>query len=58
VSDPVEKRDAYIRITNLRESEEFNIQSDFKKNLTENVKISYPSLNSNREENVIVTTPY
>lgn len=54
----VEKGDAYIKLTSLRDSEDFNIQSNFRKNLIENVKISYPSLNKNRDEKIIITTSY
>ena len=57
-SGNVEKWDAYIKINNLRENEDFNINSDFSKALTENVKISYPSLNQYRDEKIIITTSY
>ena len=57
-SGNVEKWDAYIKISNLRENEDFNINSDFSKALTENVKISYPSLNQYRDEKIIITTSY
>ena len=57
-SGNVEKWDAYIKISNLRENEDFNINSDFSKALTENIKISYPSLNQYRDEKIIITTSY
>lgn len=57
-SDSIEKKDAYIKISNPRENEDFNINSDFNKILTENVKITYPSLNKNRDEKIIITTVY
>ena len=54
----VDKRNAYIKITGLKWSEDFNIQSNFEKNLTENETIAYPSLNKNRDEKIIITTSY
>ncbi len=58
VWNSVDKRDAYIKITGLKWSEDFNIQSSFERSLSENGKIAYPSLNKNRDEKVIITTSY
>ena len=57
-SDSVEKMDAYIKISNSRWTENFDIRPDFNKALSENVKITYPSLDKNRDEKVIITTSY
>lgn len=58
VWNSVDKRDAYIKITGLKWSEDFNIQSSFERSLSKNGKIAYPSLNKNRDEKVIITTSY
>ncbi len=58
VWNSVDKRDAYIKITGLKWSEDFNIQSSFERSLSENGKIAYPSLKKNRDEKVIITTSY
>ncbi len=58
VSDSTEKKDAYIKITSLKWSEDFNIQSSFERSLLENGKIAYPSLSKNRDEKIIITTSY
>lgn len=57
-SNLVEKTEAYIKISNIRESEDFNINPDFNKTLSENAKISYPSLRKDRGEKVIIITRY
>ena len=58
VWNSVDKRDAYIKITGLKWSEDFNIQSSFERSLLENGKIAYPSLSKNRDEKIIITTSY
>ena len=58
INNTVNKKDAYIRIGNTRSNEDFEIQSNFSKTLSENVKITYPSLKENREEKVIIITSY
>lgn len=57
-SNLVEKTEAYIKISNIRESEDFNINPDFNQTLSENAKISYPSLRKDRGEKVIIITRY
>lgn len=52
----VEKRDAYVQITSLRGSEDFEIFPEFTKNLSENLVISYPSLKNERDEKLVVIT--
>lgn len=58
VNDVVEKRDAYIQITNLNGSEDFGVNQGFSKKLSENLKISYPSLKKDRDEKLVIMTPH
>ena len=55
--ESVNKNDAYIQITDSRRSNDFQIIPWFDKVLSENVKISYPSLKKNRDESVVIMTP-
>lgn len=57
VSNQIPKRDAYLQITNSRKSEDFLISPWFSKTLSEDCRISYPSLRIQRDEKVIITTP-
>ncbi len=57
VSEIVEKSDAYIQIVDTKGTKEYEIRPNFSKNLTENVKIAYPSLNTQRNERIIIITP-
>lgn len=57
VDGQIEKRDAYIKITDVKGGSDFIIIPNFKKNLSDNVKISYPSLNQHRDEKLLVITP-
>lgn len=57
VTEQIQKRDAYIQITNNRKNEDFLISPWFSKILSENCKISYPSLKSQREEKIVIITP-
>lgn len=52
--DTVNQKDAYIKITNWINSEDLEIQPNFRKILSENTKISYPSLKKDREEKVVI----
>ena len=54
INNPVEERDAYIKITNEKGSENFEIQPNFRKILSEDSKITYPSLKKNRDEKIII----
>lgn len=57
INDSIDKRDAYIRITNSKWSEDFEMYPNFSKVLSENSRISYPSLKSQRDEKVVIITP-
>ncbi len=57
VSGQVEKRDAYIKMVNLKGNSDFIIVPDFRETLSDSVKISYPSLNSSRDEKALIITP-
>lgn len=57
VDKDLDKSDAYIQITDIRRSNDFEITPFFSKILTENSKISYPSLRSVRDEKVVIMTP-
>lgn len=57
VNNLVDKKDAYIQITDLKWISDFDIIPDFTKELSENVKISYPSLKLQRDEKFMIITP-
>lgn len=57
VGKQIEKKEAYIRMTDKQGSNDFVIVPNFKKVLSDDVRISYPSLDKNREEKVIIITP-
>ena len=56
INDSINKKDAYIKIISSKGNEDFEIHKNFNKTLSENVKISYPSLQKNRDENVIIVS--
>lgn len=58
VNNLVEKKEAYIQITNSDGNNDFEIVPNFSKTLSENVKISYPSLNKQRAENLLIITSW
>jgi len=53
----VPRTDAYIYISWNKKNEDFDINPNFYKELTENCIIWYPSLKNNREEKILITTP-
>ena len=57
VINPVEKKDAYVKLVNLKGGSDFVIIPNFSKTLSENVKISYPSLKVQRDEKLIMIAP-
>lgn len=57
VFEPVQKKDAYIRIVWGKRTEDFDIEPDFYKELMGNCKILYSSLKKQRDEKVLLTTP-
>jgi len=57
VDDRIKKTEAYIRITDIRNDNDFEIYPFFKKTLNDDVKISYPSVKKQRNENMIIKTP-
>jgi len=57
VNNIVNKRDAYIQMTNLMSYDDYDIIPNFVKILSEDVKISYPSLKAERDEKAIIITP-
>ena len=56
-SDLVEKNDAYIQIIDSRGTSTFDIAPNFTKVLSENVKLSFPSLKLQRNEKIVIITP-
>ena len=58
VDKSVPKKDAYIQIVDSKRTNDFDIVPDFEKQIVENCKISYPSKKTQRDENVVITTPY
>jgi len=58
VSDRVEKRDAYVQLATSKGTTDLVIMPYFSRALSESQKISYPSLKSQRDEKIIIITPY
>ena len=57
ISEPVQKRDAYIRIIWNKKTEDFEIEPGFYKELVENCRILYSSLKNQRDEKILIKTP-
>ena len=58
VDEQVSKKDAYIQIVDSRKVSDFDIVSNFERQISENCKISYPSKKVERHENIVILTPY
>ena len=58
MDEQVSKKDAYIQIVDSRKVSDFDIVSNFERQISENCKISYPSRKTERHENIIILTPY
>ena len=58
LDENVPKKDAYIQIVDSKRANDFDIVPNFEKQISETSKISYPSKKTNRDENIVVTTPY
>ena len=58
LDENVPKKDAYIQIVDSNRANDFDIVPNFEKQISETCKISYPSKKTNRDENIVVTTPY
>lgn len=58
VDSLVEKTDAYVHVVDSRWANDFDIVPGFTKILSENVKISYPSLKSQRDEKLVIITSF
>lgn len=58
VNDRVEKRDAYVQLATSKGTTDLIIMPYFSRALSESQKISYPSLKIQRDEKIIVITPY
>ena len=57
VNGLVDRKDAYIQMTNLMGYDDYDIIPNFAKVLSENIKISYPSLKTERNEKLIIINP-
>lgn len=57
-TESVPQKDAYIQITNSKKNDKIVIAPYFERSLVENCKISYPSLKKQRDEKIIITSPY
>lgn len=57
IDSQIDKRDAYIKITNIRENKDLIIMPNINYELSENQIISYPSTKSQRDEKFIIQTP-
>ena len=58
LSGRVEKSDAYIQVVSDKKTEDYILEQNFAKVLTENCKIVYPSLKKNRDEYVVLETSH
>ena len=57
VNEELNKDDAYVQIKDSKWNNNYIIYPDLKINLTENCKISYPSVKKDRKERLFITTP-
>ena len=58
VNDRVNKSDAYVQLVTSKGTTDLVIMPYFSRALSESQKISYPSLKSQRDEKIIIITPY
>ena len=58
INNPIDKSEAYIRIITSKGNEDFEMYPNFSKVLSENSVVSYPSLKTQRDENVVIITPH
>ena len=58
MSESIDRSDAYIQIVDDKRSSSYDITSFFLQILSENCKISYPSLKSQRDEKLVIMSPY
>lgn len=58
VNDRVDKSDAYVQFVTSKGTTDLVIMPYFSRALSESQKISYPSLKSQRDEKIIIITPY
>ena len=57
VDEKIDKNDAYIQLTTTKDTTNLEIVPNFKKALSENQKVSYPSTKIQRDEKIIIITP-
>ena len=57
LSGNVEKVDAYVQIVGSKRTDDYILQPNFEKILTESCKIIYPSMKKDRDEKVLMETP-
>ena len=57
-SGEVDRREAYMQITNVRRSEDFALMSNFRKILWSDWKISYISMRRERNEKILIISPW
>lgn len=58
VDDSVEKRDAYVQVTDSRGAIDYEIVKNMSRIISEDSKITYPSLKLDRDESVVLLSPY
>ncbi len=58
INNPIDKSEAYIKIITSKGNEDFEMYPNFSKVLSENSVVSYPSLKTQRDENVVIITPH
>lgn len=58
VSESIDRSDAYVQIVDGKRSNAYDITPFFLQILSENCKISYPSLRSQRDEKLVIMSPY
>jgi len=58
ISESIPRREAYLQIEDLRKVNDFDIVPSFEMDILESSKISYPSLKKDRDENILIISPY
>ena len=58
VDGAISKKDAYLQVVQGNKSNDFEITSNLNYTLSENCRLLYPSLRKDRDEQIMITTPY
>ncbi len=58
LNEPLNKKEAYLQIVDQNKTRDFEITPNLNYNLSESCRILYPSLKKDRDEKMMIMTPY